>query len=315
MLYNISEFPDFINIALNDTMFTHPYINYELLKTDRDMINAINMAPYNALKKCMEKNIQHGIKLISDNKKIYRNIIIKGIFSSFSNNHNSTGTHVLIEMIKEYIGKKNINTQDKKGNTLAIYSIIGPLNGDLPLLKFLVDYGADLNIKNDRDKTVFDYSHKSVSITKYLKQFKKSEGYTPKEFINANKGINYKFVKEILDSGYKDINVINPLGNTVLMTLVQKVFNSNNRNLLALVNLLISNGIDINYVNKKTGKTALSLLLQHYDYELDYSSDKGQRDLSIIMGIFKMLLDNKVDPNKTNMNMNMRSYNDLKAQV
>jgi Ankyrin repeat. len=62
-----------------------------------------------------------------------------------------------IETIKYLISKiNNINTIDNNGNSLLITSIID--NPDINIIKYLVNNGCNIKIKNKFNKTAYDYA-------------------------------------------------------------------------------------------------------------------------------------------------------------
>lgn len=63
----------------------------------------------------------------------------------------------------------DINVQDKFGNTAFVYIVKHPqAMMRLRVLDFMIDNGADSNIKNKHDKTVWDYAAEQEGLTDYL---------------------------------------------------------------------------------------------------------------------------------------------------
>ena len=63
----------------------------------------------------------------------------------------------------------DINAQDKSGNTAFVYIAKHPqVMMRLPILDFMIDNGANPNIKNKEDKTVWDYAAEREGLTAYL---------------------------------------------------------------------------------------------------------------------------------------------------
>ena len=301
---SITSFPDYINFNVYQPIKIK--IDISNLKTDRDIINAMNLNPWYAFKYSILKKDNRLLDIILKNKNLYKYTIINATLDFNDSRYDQSFyiTDVFKKAVDYFID--DINIQDSKGNTLAICAVI---NKNLDILKFLVEEGIDLNIKNKRNKSVFDYSHASTMITKFLRQFKNSSEYADKEFIVACKGMNYKFVKEMLESDFKNINAINNLGNTVLMTTVNKVFNGSIRGLIELVELLIERGIDINYVNPKNNETALSIILEMYSKMWN-----STRDFTTLISVFCLLVKYGADPNIGDGGRFIFEFNKMKAK-
>lgn len=63
----------------------------------------------------------------------------------------------------------DINAQDKFGNTAFVYIVKHPqVMMRLRVLDFMIDNGADPNIKNKHGKTVWDYAAEQEGLTDYL---------------------------------------------------------------------------------------------------------------------------------------------------
>lgn len=63
----------------------------------------------------------------------------------------------------------DINVQDKFGNTAFVYIVKHPqAMMRLRVLDFMIDNGANPNIKNKHDKTVWDYAAEQEGLTDYL---------------------------------------------------------------------------------------------------------------------------------------------------
>ncbi len=63
----------------------------------------------------------------------------------------------------------DINAQDKFGNTAFVYIVKHPqAMMRLRVLDFMIDNGADPNIKNKHGKTIWDYAAEQEGLTDYL---------------------------------------------------------------------------------------------------------------------------------------------------
>lgn len=63
----------------------------------------------------------------------------------------------------------DINARDKSGNTAFVYIAKHPqVMMRLPILDFMIDNGANPNIKNKQGKTVWDYAAEREGLTDYL---------------------------------------------------------------------------------------------------------------------------------------------------
>lgn len=151
----------------------------------------------------------------------------------------------IANLLMEYNAERaGINKRDKKGNTPLMLAI---RNEDRPLVKSLLDNGADTEIPN-------------------------AERETPL-MVAVNIG-NKDIISYLLDAR-ADINARDKEGHTALM------FASANPNLMNIVDILVKNGADVN-ARDKEGMTALmyACLLLNSD-AVSYLVKYGKADLSI----------------------------------
>ncbi|MFH0818841.1 MAG: ankyrin repeat domain-containing protein [Patescibacteria group bacterium] len=75
---------------------------------------------------------------------------------------NSTKNGSSADILKLLKAGADINTRDEHGNTPIFYAVT-PFGGDLNLVKFFVEHGADVNVKNKVGENLLAYGSKYVS--------------------------------------------------------------------------------------------------------------------------------------------------------
>ena len=191
----------------------------------------------------------------------------------------------------------DINFRDENGNTALFY---GAVQGDEDILKILIEYGADINIKNNYGMDPLFYCLFYSSSNNKVKTMKKLIEYgadVNSKYDNGNnllvnsacKG-KIKIVKLLISKG-ASINVKDKNGRTALMEAIKHGY-------LKIIDILLKAGAecsneerekidylikernDINFVNEK-GETALLLAVANEDLELAKSLIENGANLKV----------------------------------
>ncbi|XP_063924177.1 uncharacterized protein LOC135138192 isoform X2 [Zophobas morio] len=186
------------------------------------------------------------------------------------------------EVITKLLIENNvdINCQDKWGNTALHFACE---YGNIEVIQNLVEGGADVNLGNSKGENVLHCTSKAQTnceeiIILLLKcgigiDSRANMGTTPLQL--ACKHGNYKATNSLLKHG-ANVNCIDHIGENALHHSLD--LNDN----MEVINLLLSNGIDINAQNER-GTTVLQLACQYNNFEsaktfLDNGSDINMTD-------------------------------------
>jgi len=147
----------------------------------------------------------HDMRLISDTSYNSATNIISSRYRAEKKSDNYRNlwnalTSASYHSIKEYIDSDNINTQDKDGWTPLMYVAY---HGDLDLVKYLVNAGANIKVANKSGKTATDIAYDSgqVSTAKYLESLNGNSTSAP---VENDAKTRLKKLKDLFDSGYID---------------------------------------------------------------------------------------------------------------
>lgn len=126
------------------------------------------------------------------------------------------------------------------------------------MLKFLIDTGLDINIKNYYGENILIYAIKTKNnnLVKFILNYKLANINKSQSLIEAVKTNDIEIIKDLIKSKV-DINEKNTCGNTPLM------ISAENKNIdQNIVKLLIKNGADINQKNNKN-ETVLTTAIKY----------------------------------------------------
>jgi ankyrin repeat protein len=153
----------------------------------------------------------------------------------------NTGNIEIVKLLLDYDADTDIKDED---GTTALFSE----EVDIDILKLLLDYGADVNIQDNKGKSALFYSNydkAKLLITSGINvNIQDIEGKTA--LFHAMKYRQDDLIKLLVDSG-ADVNIQDNKGLTVLFSVVIKIEN---------VKLIIEAGADVNVVDNE-GRTAL----------------------------------------------------------
>ncbi len=162
----------------------------------------------------------------------------------------------------------NVNSKDENGNTLLIYILyLDSLSLDFNNLKFLLENNSDPNIQNNK-------------------------GISPL-MIAASKGICHR--SKLLLSKGADPNLIDKLGNTALIRLIDNIDNIGFFDGYDMTSLLLEAGADITIKNN-SGNTALTIIMKQLNKAAQSSplirkvKDKSPKLFSRKLKILNLLL-------------------------
>lgn len=159
----------------------------------------------------------------------------------------------------------DVNATDNKGYTVFMFARMG---WHTEIEKFLIDNGADVNIKNIDEQFLMATFEGDISGVK--------------TFIKQGADINYKDSKLFFNSDKMRITSLSPSAYTALM--IASCYGH-----IEIVKYLIDNGADIDYKTEE-GNTALTYALMYRHTEiLKFFEDKGA-DINIDVKQFRMLL-------------------------
>lgn len=200
-------------------------LQYNRMINDKMNINEVSHPLIFAI---YHNKIDSLISLLNKNNKIYENDFNDSgftplIISYFLNNK---------EIFKILLNYVNVNEVDQFGNTIFYYSLI---KEDIETLNYLIKMGADINIKN---KYTVSPLHISIDIG------------------------NKEIFLLLLDCKKILVNEPNELGEIPLMTLIKNQ-NFSKEDKIQMIKYLIKRNTDVNYVNKKNGKSPLSYAIKN----------------------------------------------------
>jgi len=177
-----------------------------------------------------------------------------------------------INRIKERVNSLNINESDDEGYTafhIAVYY------RQFESMKFLLQYGAFINIANTEGDTPLHSAEDNFEIIQFLLKngadVEQKNNYGSTVLIGAvSTPNNLKVVELLLENGAK-INIKNKYGNTPLH---EAALNSGT---IESVKLLLSKGIDINPLNNDL-ESPLDIAYEHKNFELiEYFISQGAK--------------------------------------
>lgn len=226
------------------------------------------------------KKVQNALWLIS--KGISLDTIDDEGISAFDlaiNNQN----HRIVKHILDKI-KIDLNKPNEYGRTILQDSVI---LGDHEMAKLLISNGANINIKNNKNRTVlYDaLSYNNEEFTNYLLGFDELELNTidiEKNTIFDHKSVkeNYEIAKILIEKG-ADPTIQNKKGENFLYYCVLDGIDG-----LEVINFAIEQGYDINSKVKKDDTMFMVLI----DELLNLKDDKDEEKKKIIRFILKELI-------------------------
>jgi len=274
-----SDGKDYIKLMLNNNVTP---IKEEYISGSDSIMKAINNNNINIVILLVQYGIQHNI----DMNTIDRNGNTPLTLAYRLNYHN------IFKFLIKYL---DINRTDLNGNNILYYAI---LKEDVETMRSLVGNGVDVNSKNKLGKsnmdliitegytflnTLLNYSHS------ILLNIPNSQGEIPlMTIIKINTFTNEEkedMVEKLIRRG-SDVNFIDNKGNTSLVYAIQGKS-------LSLVNLLVKNDANINYLIPSSDQTILMYaidvgnidiiqLLVEYGADINFKNSKGCSVLEMI---------------------------------
>ena len=222
-----------------------------------------------------------------------------------------------LDIFKYLVKFLDVNQTDSEGKSILFHAIN---RKDVENVKKLINVGANINLKDAYNNSIIDKAIKigNVEIIDLLLR----KNNLSLNIVNSNEEppiisvlLSEKFLeeekKEIIDKFIEkgsNINMVDGNGNSPLMHAIQKKY-------LSIIELLFSNGIDINIKNKKD-ETALNIarnmknkLIINYLYDKGYNVYNTENNevtfkmmKQIMRDINKELLERLIQYNKFNIN-------------